>query len=74
MPVYPGDIDVNLTKEKDFNKDGYPDSHNTALHPAYTAGRRFITEPTHKPQKDTFKRGVLFFSGMQRRCANPFSL
>ena len=23
MPVYPGDIDVNLTKEKDFNKDGY---------------------------------------------------
>ena len=22
MPVYPGDIDVNLTKEKDFNKDG----------------------------------------------------
>ncbi|MFR7993305.1 MAG: cyclase family protein [Clostridium sp.] len=23
MPVYPGDIDVNLTKEKDFNKYGY---------------------------------------------------
>lgn len=23
MPVYPGDIDVNLTKEKDFSKDGY---------------------------------------------------
>lgn len=23
MPVYPGDIDVNLTKEEDFNKDGY---------------------------------------------------
>ena len=23
MPVYPGDIDVNLTKEKDFNTDGY---------------------------------------------------
>ena len=38
MPVYPGDIDVNLTKEKDFNKDGYN------MYSLYKDNKKFISE------------------------------